>query len=78
MMTILYWLLMKKIEELVLIVTTEKSEALLDCACPTTVTGKKWMEAFFLGLREKDQREVKVIPSENIYKFGGGILQAKM
>ena len=62
----------ERIEELVLNVTTEKSEALIDCACPTTVTGKTWMEDFFLGLREEDQRKVTVVPSEKVYKFGGG------
>ena len=62
----------ERIEDLVLNVTTEKSKALIDCACPTRVTGKKWMEDFFSGLREEDQRKVKVVPSEKVYKFGRG------
>ena len=31
-------------EELVLNITTEGSEAIIDCACPTTVSGKAWIK----------------------------------
>ena len=53
-------------------VTTEKAEALVDCACPTTVSGKQWIENFFKDLDENNREKVSVEESERIYKFGGG------
>ena len=31
-------------EELILNINTEGSEAIIDCACPTTVSGKAWIK----------------------------------
>ena len=59
------------LEELVLI-SVEKSSALIDCACPSTVTGRKWMDEFVNALSTKDKELIKVFDSEKVYKFGGG------
>ena len=61
----------ESLEELVLL-SIEKSEALIDCACPTTVTGKKWMEEFYDSLSTEDKMQVKTVESDKVYKFGGG------
>ena len=57
--------------ELVLI-SFEKSSVLIDCACPSTVTGRKWMEDFFNNLNTEDKKKVENFESEKVYKFGGG------
>ena len=45
--------------------------ALIDCACPTTVTGRAWLEEYVTsaGVSRED---LKLATSEKIYKFGGG------
>ena len=61
----------ESLEELVCL-TVEKSAALIDCACPSTVSGKRWMEEFYASLSKIDQLKVSVEGSEKVYKFGGG------
>ena len=46
--------------------------SLLDCACPTTVTGMEWLKTMISRLTEKDNKSVKIFPSSCVYKFGGG------
>ena len=61
-----FFLMVKEsLEEIVLVAKEEECDALIDCACPITVSGKKWME-------EEDKKLVVKKPSEKIYKFGGG------
>ena len=55
----------ESLEEIVLVAKEEECDALIDCACPITVSGKKWTE-------EEDKKLVVKKPSEKIYKFGGG------
>ena len=59
------------LEELVLI-SIEKSAALIDCACPSTVSGKRWVLEFFNMLSDEERSNVEMFESEKIYKFGGG------
>ena len=59
------------LHDLVLI-NIDKSSALIDCACPTTVTGKKWMVNFVNSLSDNDKQLVKLKESKRVYKFGGG------
>ena len=54
------------------LLSVERHEAVVDCACPTTVTGKKWIESFFEDLDEESKCKVKVEESERMFKFGGG------
>ena len=61
----------ESLEELVCL-TVEKYAALIDCACPSTVSGKRWMEEFYAALRKVDQLKVTVEESPKVYKFGGG------
>ena len=61
----------ESLEELIL-VTTEEKEALVDCACPNTVAGKKWIEDFCSELDDDEKSRITVSESEKVFKFGGG------
>ena len=61
----------ESLEELVLL-TIEKSSVLIDCACPSTVTGKKWLDDFLNSLSVEDREKVRREESKKVYKFGGG------
>ena len=60
------------IEELILTTQTEDLRALIDCACPTTVTGLSWMKRMISELSEEQKEKVRINPSSRVYKFGGG------
>ena len=47
-------------------------EAIIDCACPTTVSGRKWIDNFINQLDETYKSLVVYGESERIFKFGGG------
>ena len=49
------------LEELVLVTTEQK--ALVDCACPNTVSGRKWIEAFCANLDANDKLKATVSES---------------
>ena len=53
-------------------ISKEKHQVLIDCACPTTVAGVDWIKSFISKLNEKERKMVKVKKSARIYKFGGG------
>ena len=36
------------------------------------MSGRKWIENFFEKLTDEQKKEVKVVKSEKVYKFGGG------
>ena len=61
-------------EEVMCLATTIKNEdsVLIDCACPTTVAGEKWIMKFIQKLSKEDKKRVKLETSERIFKFGGG------
>ena len=59
------------LSDLVLL-TVHKFEAIIDCACPTTVSGKLWIHRFILQLSESDKKLVSFEQSVRIFKFGGG------
>ena len=61
-------------EEVMCLATTIKNEdsVLIDCACPTTVAGEKWIMKFIQKLSKEDKKRVKLEKSERIFKFGGG------
>lgn len=46
--------------------------ALVDCACPTTVSGEKWLNEFFNQFGANLKSFIKTSESERIFKFGGG------
>ena len=60
------------LEDLVLISMESALQALIDCACPSTVAGEAWWKEFRSRLAEEDQRKVIVKDSKKVYKFGGG------
>ena len=59
-------------EELCLISQDKIQRALIDCACPTTVTGLEWLKKFLVRLSKEEKDLIKIEDSEKIYKFGGG------
>ena len=74
---------LKDEEEIVLIAdsidqlspTTEAkstSGALIDCACPTTVAGTRWIEEFIEKLSPSQKKKIKAELSKRVFKFGGG------
>ena len=65
-------LLTVSVEKLALATKVEDLRALLDCACPTTVTGLSWMKQMIAELTPDQKKKVKVEPTSRIYKFGGG------
>ena len=61
----------EQLENLVLL-STYRYEAVVDCACPTTVSGKKWITEFTSLMSDEHREMVIVEQSERIFKFGGG------
>ena len=61
-------------EDIVCLATAADNEdcVLIDCACPTTVAGEKWIMAFIEKLSPEDKKRVKLEKSERMFKFGGG------
>ena len=51
---------------------TQEDCVLIDCACPTTVAGEKWIMSFIEGLSVEDKKRVKMEKSDRMFKFGGG------
>ena len=54
------------------LVSVKDDEAVLDCACPTTVTGVGWMNHFYNNLSPEDRKKVVRKASDKIYRFGEG------
>ena len=54
------------------LVSVKDDEAVLDCACPTTVTGVEWMEHFYRNLSAEDRKKVVRKASDKMYRFGEG------
>ena len=61
----------EKLQELVLLSATYQ-EGVVDCACPTTVAGEKWVHDFLSHLPSKLRSSVQTAASERVFKFGGG------
>ena len=61
-------------EDMVCLATAVENEdcVLIDCACPTTVAGEKWIMGFIKNLSPEDKKRVKLEQSERMFKFGGG------
>ena len=49
-----------------------KGYAILDCGCPKTVCGEKWMKDYIRTLSEEDQHDIKISPSKQSFTFGDG------
>ena len=65
-------LLTQNMNELILATRVEDLRALLDCACPSTVTGLAWMKKMISELSVEQKKKVIIEPSSRVYKFGGG------
>ena len=48
------------------------SVALIDCACPTTVAGTRWIKEFMEKLPPSQKKKIKYEQSKRVFKFGGG------
>ena len=59
------------LETLVMLSVTFQ-QAVVDCACPTTVAGEKWVREFVGRLSVELKLSIKTIESERVFKFGGG------
>ena len=61
-------------EDIVCLATAAHGEdsVLIDCACPTTVAGEKWIMDFIQKLSPEDKKRVKIEKSERMFKFEGG------
>ena len=49
-----------------------KGYAVLDCGCPNTVCGEKWMDAYIENLSENDRKDIEITKSSQSFTFGDG------
>ena len=49
-----------------------KGPCILDCGCPNTVFGEKWMESYIKTLSTEDQEKVIFEASKESFTFGDG------
>ena len=49
-----------------------KGYAVLDCGCPHTVCGEKWMENYIENLSENDRKDIEITNSSQSFTFGDG------
>ena len=61
----------EQLQDLVLL-STYKYEAVVDSACPTTVSGKTWIAEFISMMSDEFRDMVTVEKSDRVFKFGGG------
>ena len=60
------------------LLTISTHNAVVDCACPTTVAGETWMRDFLEQLDQETKKMVKTFSSERVFKFGGGKKRVSM
>ena len=58
--------------ELQILLEECKGHAVLDCGCPHTVCGEKLMQDYFETLSKNDQKELKIMKSNQSFTFGDG------
>ena len=61
----------ERLDNLVLL-TVSTRNAVVDCACPTTVAGEAWVQGFIQLLDEESRTLVQYYASKRTFKFGGG------
>ena len=49
-----------------------KGYAVLDCGCPHTVCGEKWMKEYIENLSENDRKDIEITNSSQSFTFGDG------
>ena len=49
-----------------------KGYAVLDCGCPHTVCGEKWMKDYIENLSENDRKDIEITNSSQSFTFGDG------
>ena len=54
------------------LVDETRGYTVLDCGCPNTVCGEKWMKNYISCLVEDDRKRVEFEPSLQTFKFGDG------
>ena len=65
-------LVVKQTLDNLVLLAVERHEAVVDCACPTTVAGEKWMESFLADLDVDSKQRLEREESNRMFKFGGG------
>ena len=46
--------------------------AIIDCGCPNTVCGERWINNYTATLSEKDCKDIEFLPSSQAFTFGDG------
>ena len=46
--------------------------AVLDCGCPHTVCGEKWIKDYIENLSESDRKDIEIMKSSQSFTFGDG------
>ena len=46
--------------------------AILDCGCPQTMCGEKWVQDYIKTLSKEDQADIRIFPSKQSFTFGDG------
>ena len=54
------------------LISETQGYAVLDCGCPNTVCGEKWMENYISLLVEDDRKRIEFEPSSQTFTFGDG------
>ena len=49
-------------------------KAVIDTGCPHTVAGSTWFQSYITTLSHKDKSSIKVLKSQNKFRFGDGVL----
>ena len=49
-----------------------KGYAILDCGCPNTVCGEKWLQLYVQSLSDEDQKAISLESSTESFTFGDG------
>ena len=65
-------LVVKHALDKLILLAVDTLETVVDCACPTTVSGEYWMKKFCEGLDEESKSKLKIEESKRVFKFGGG------
>ena len=55
-----------------LLVKEDRNCPVLDCACSSTVYGKKWLDCYLQSPSETEHSKIKQNPENKVFKFGGG------
>ena len=61
-----------KQEDLCLFTSEARNSAVLDSGCTASVAGQSWVDCYLQTLDDDQQANIKIQPSNRLFKFGGG------